>query len=341
MVEVKEINVNDIIVPAERARATFTDELTAELEASIRTHGFTVPILVAPAPNGKYTLIDGEHRLQIAKKLGYTALPCVIAEADDKKLTLLNILANTARGTQNPMDVAEQLKKAHDAGVSDEELAAATGHTKEWVRFYLNITELPDIYKNHLRTGRLKVGHMREVLRLPTPIEIDSALQSTLIHEWTVEDLKYYVDRRLMDLASMVKRVGPENMPPPPTPQEAVEIVSYSYCLMCKRKAKRDDMRMPIICQDCYNFLEYFAEQFGDTKKALEILYEAYTFYCAYNAKMPRLELSPAVPEGEPVPTQGGNVPNDTGVSPQTKSDDVELAELLVKIKKLKESGLI
>jgi len=131
--EVKEIPISD----EKRARATFTDEQFEELKASIKTHGFTIPILVRKLDNGKYELIDGEHRIMAAKELGYTKVPAVITGGDEKKVTLLNVLANTARGTQNPMDVAEALSRAYKAGATIEELAAATGHTESWVKLYL------------------------------------------------------------------------------------------------------------------------------------------------------------------------------------------------------------
>ena len=42
--EVREIPIKDIIIPEERARATFTPEQMEELRASIQKNGFTIPI---------------------------------------------------------------------------------------------------------------------------------------------------------------------------------------------------------------------------------------------------------------------------------------------------------
>jgi len=81
---VKKIPISKIIIPEDRARATFTPEQEAELKASIETHGFTVPILVADNGDGTYLLIDGEHRIMVAKELGYTEVPAVIVEKDDR-----------------------------------------------------------------------------------------------------------------------------------------------------------------------------------------------------------------------------------------------------------------
>jgi ParB/RepB/Spo0J family partition protein len=341
MVEVREIDVEKIFIPESRARATFSDEQHEELVASIKTHGFTIPILVSPMDDGRFLLIDGEHRVKIAKELGMKRVPAVITKGDEKQITLLNVLANTARGTQNPMDVAEMLKKCHDAGVSEEELAAAVGHTVEWVRFYIALTQLSDFYKEKLRSGELKVGHFREAIRLPTVEEVESALQSALIHKWTVEDLKYYVDRRLPIVKEIMKNEGPEALPPPPTPEQAKEVVLYGTCLACGRKVKRAEMRMPMICQDCYDFLMYFASQFKDTRKAMEELYKAYTFYQdAIRARRPKItkeeaEISSSEEE-KGIPAEVENA----AINEEEELDE-ETLRLAKQLKKLKQRGLI
>jgi len=339
--QVKQVAVSDIIVPDSRARATFTSEQDAELEASIKMHGFVVPILVAPAPDGKYMLIDGEHRLRVAERLGFKAVPAAVFEGDERKFSLLNILANTARGLQDPIGVAEQLKRCAEAGLSEDELAAATGHTREWVRFYILLNELSDDYKAKLKTGELKVGHIREALRLPTPIEVDAALKSALIHGWDVAVLHEYVNRRLPELREIYREGEPEQLPAPPTPEEAKELVEYRSCMACGRTVKNVDMRMPAICQQCYDFLNYFAQQFHDTGQALETLYKAYTFYMDAIQAGGKSSSQSLATEAQPVtqpqsalvevePAEGGSL-----------QIDAETLALARKIKLLREVGLI
>jgi ParB family chromosome partitioning protein len=276
---VEEIPIEKIIVPPERARATFTEEQHSELVASIKTHGFTVPILVSDNGDGTYTLIDGEHRLQIAKELGYTKVPAVVTEGDQKKIVLLNVLANTARGTQNPMDVARALLKAKEAGATEEELAAATGHTVDWVRFYLAINDLPEVYQEALREGRLKVGHVRECLRLPSPEEVDACLGTALKLSWTVDTTKYYVEHRLQSLKAYEAAAGPGPPPPPPTVEQAKEIIEWGDCMICNRKVPRKDLRMPVVCPDCYELAQYIVSVVGTGPEAMQKIYEALLLY--------------------------------------------------------------
>jgi len=359
---VKKIPIDKIVIPEKRARATFDEEKLAELRASIEKHGFTVPILVRELPDGKYELIDGEHRLKIVKELGWKEIPATILKVDDAKATLLNVLANTARGTQNPMDVAEALKKAKDAGLTEEELAAATGHDVRWVRLYLTLNELPDEYKEALRDGRLKVGHIKEAMRLPNPQEIDAALESTLVHGWSVSVLKYYVDRRLEEIKQAYEAGEPEKIAEPPKPEEAQQIVTYGDCMICAKKWPRKELMMPVLCPDCRTLLEYIVSQLGDPKKALNIVYEALKEYFekrqAQKQEQPQPTLISSGPTQYNIPNPMQNVQTSTntpgGLNQNTQQQSYpqmpdlsqlgiskEDLELLQKIKKLKEAGLL
>ena len=339
--QVKDVVVDDIVVPESRARSTFSLEQEAELEASMRAHGFVVPILVSPLPDGKYLLIDGEHRLAVARRLGLKTVPAAVFEGDERRFSLLNILANTARGTQDPIGISEQLKKCVDAGLSEDELAAATGHTRDWVRFYILLNELSDDYKAKLKTGELKVGHIREALRLPNPVEVDAALQSTLIHNWDVAVLHEYVNRRLPELREIYREGEPEQLPPPPTPEEAKEMVEYRSCMACGRTVKNVDMRMPAICQQCYDFLNYFAQQFHDTGQAMETLYKAYTFYMDAIQAGGKSSSQSLAAEVQAVTR---SQPTSVVVEPvegESLQVDAETLALARKIKLLREAGLI
>lgn len=277
--KVEEIQIDDIIIPEERARASFTPEQWEELKASIEKNGFTIPILVRQLDNGKYELIDGEHRIQIVKEMGWKKIPAVITDADDTRATLLNILANTARGSQNPMDVAEALRRAYNAGADVKELAAATGHTESWVKLYLTLTELPDVYKEALRNGELKVCHVQEAMRLMDPVEIDAALQSALQLGWNCKVMKYYVDQRLADIQRAREAGDKEFLDTPPDVQYAESIVMYGDCMICKRKVNRSDLSMPSICPDCRTLLEWIVDQLGDPREAMQTIYNALNLY--------------------------------------------------------------
>jgi len=340
-VDVREIEIEQIDIPEHRARATFTDEQTAELRASIERNGFTVPILVREMDGGRFELVDGEHRLAVVRELGWERIPAVISQLDDGKASILNVLANTARGAQNPMDVAEALVKARDSGVSIEELAAATGHTEQWVRLYLTLTELPDHYQDALREGKLKVGHVQEAMKLLDPIEIDAALQSVLVHGWTVSVLRYYVEQRAADLEKARAAGDTSFLETPPDPQYANKLVSYGECMTCHRKVNRADLFMPSVCVDCRTLLEWICDQLGDPKEAMQTIFNALNlYYDVTRRNKANMNLNPQAsqpPAPEPAPAQSPPAMQQQ-VRGEAEDEDVKLVKL---IKLLRQVGIV
>jgi len=339
--KVEEIEIDRIIVPKDRARSTFTEEQHEELKTSIQKHGFTVPILVKKLKDDKYELIDGEHRLSIMCELERKTIPAVIVEADSRKATLLNILANTARGSQNPMDVAEALLRAYNSGATVAELAAATGHTEDWVRNYLTLTELPEKFKEALRTGALKASHVFTAMMLDDEREVYSALDSVLAHNWTVSVLKYYVDQRAAEIERMHSAGKNGFIEAPPTPQYARELISYGDCSACKRKVNRNDLFMPTICVDCRTLLEYLCSQLGDPKEAMQTIYNALQLYFDVTRRERRgaeqyTPLSSSLPPEALSQQQGGAQPHAT--PPPSSSEEEKIIRI---IKALKEAGVL
>lgn len=338
---VQNIKIEDIVIPEQRARASFTDEQRAELKASIEKHGFSVPILVRRRDDGKYELIDGEHRIEVVKELGWTEIPAVISEASDLTANMLNILANTARGTQNTMDIAEALRRAYDAGASVEELAAATGHTQEWVCRHLTLTEMPDWVQDAVREQRLSIGHIDAALELDDEREVFAALETALQLNWQVSTLRNYVQQRLDTIKRLSMAGSDPYVAQPPTPQYAQTVVSYGDCMICQRKVNRADLYMPAICIDCRSLLEWIINTLGNPKDAMQTIYNALQWYFEAQRRM-NLGGAPQQQQVQQPIVQSSQVqqpePTVNTTSTQLSDEDMRLIKL---IKSLKEAGAL
>jgi ParB family chromosome partitioning protein len=302
----QEIEIAKIIIPEERSRATFTLEQEAELKASIEQNGFTIPILVRPVAEGKYELIDGEHRIKVVKGMGWTKIPAIITTTDEKRAAVLNFLANTARGTQNPIDISEALNRANQAGATIDELAAATGHTKDWVEFYLTLKKLPEVYYNALKNLELQVGAVKEAFRLPTPEDIDAILGATLLHKWPVSTVKIAVDNRLDELRlarEKAQELGEPTTAPEIRPEQ---LIQYDDCMICHAKVQRGQTWMKVICNPCLDLLKYLLSIFGDSKTAMTGVYEALKDYKEHQDYLRlKQKFEPEIKkEGTPPPSQ-------------------------------------
>ena len=74
----------DLIDPSpQQPRTKFDDGGLQELADSIRNNGVLQPVLLRPAPGGRYFLIAGERRWRASRLAGLTRLPAVVRDSAD------------------------------------------------------------------------------------------------------------------------------------------------------------------------------------------------------------------------------------------------------------------
>jgi ParB family transcriptional regulator, chromosome partitioning protein len=128
------------------------DALYESLRADIEEHGFTQPILVRRGENGRYQLIDGEHRWRAVAELGYGAIPSVVTDddGDDAKVRLLTM--NRLRGTFVPIKLAYVLADLAQR-IPEDELRRRLGMEAGELRDHLRLANFTDELGLKLREG--------------------------------------------------------------------------------------------------------------------------------------------------------------------------------------------
>ncbi len=99
------ININDIKINPGRREAA--PEAVQRLSESIAEVGMMNPITVT----GDYTLIAGLHRLEAAKKLGWTEVECRISDMDSLHTELAEIDENVIRTGLSDLELSELLAR--------------------------------------------------------------------------------------------------------------------------------------------------------------------------------------------------------------------------------------
>lgn len=92
-----------------------------KLRDEIRRNGFMAPVLARPL-GGRFQIVDGEHRLGIAKELGMAEVPCVIVDLDDTAAKIKTLQMNGFRGDNDPVLLAGLLAEL-EKEMSPEKLA--------------------------------------------------------------------------------------------------------------------------------------------------------------------------------------------------------------------------
>src|SRR5688572_11830721 len=87
-------------------RREFREEDLAQLQASLGATGLLQPITVRAA-GSEFELVAGERRLRAATRLGWSEIPAIVKELDDRDLLTLALVENLQRADLNPVEEAE------------------------------------------------------------------------------------------------------------------------------------------------------------------------------------------------------------------------------------------
>lgn len=131
--DIEFIDVGKIIVndwnPNEMKEREY-ERLTREIKNS----GLISAIEVYPLEDGRYRVIDGEHRFRVARDLGYDEMPCVILDeemfADKDVQKMETVKANMLTGNEDPekfMSLVLEMKEKY----GEEDLQDLFGYTDD------------------------------------------------------------------------------------------------------------------------------------------------------------------------------------------------------------------
>lgn len=116
-VEILDLSIKDIVIPADRARDYDEDHARA-LAALIQAQGLLHPIRVRAVGDG-YSLISGLHRLRAHEMNGWGTIPATVSDAEDVNVARLEeVMENLGRAELIALDWCHhlyELKKAWSA----------------------------------------------------------------------------------------------------------------------------------------------------------------------------------------------------------------------------------
>ncbi len=153
-------------------RHEFAPEQLAELQDSIRQNGLLQPIVVRPAPKGaaegaEWELVAGERRWRAVRGLGWTEVPAIVKELDDRAMLVLAIVENVQRAGLSPLEEAAGYRKLIDEfGFTQAEVAEGVGRDRSTVANLLRLLHLPASVQKLVENGDLSMGHARAILGL-------------------------------------------------------------------------------------------------------------------------------------------------------------------------------
>ena len=176
-------------------RKEFAPAQLAELEASIRANGLLQPITVRPAGAG-FELIAGERRFRAMQRIGWTEVPAIIRDIDDKALLTLAMVENLQRADLNPIEEAEGYQQLiSQFSLTQQEVADVVGKDRSTVANTLRLLALPSVVRRMVRESELTIGHARALLALGDDHRMIEFAKAIVAEGWNVRE----VERRVRD----------------------------------------------------------------------------------------------------------------------------------------------
>jgi ParB family chromosome partitioning protein len=197
------IPINQIRPNPFQPRKEFRDDELAQLQASLAANGLLQPITLRGAGNS-YELVAGERRLRAATRLGWTEIPAIVKDYDDKALLTLALVENLQRSDLNPIEEAEGYSRlSAEFALTQQEIAEVVGKDRSTVANSLRLLNLPAVVRRMLQDGQLSVGHARALLGISSERVMIDLAREAVAKNYSVRD----VERR-------VKHAGTSTRPP-------------------------------------------------------------------------------------------------------------------------------
>lgn len=164
------VRIADVSPNPFQPRRSFSEGELAELEASLRANGLLQPITVRPKGQGKWELVTGERRLRAATRLGWTEIPAVVRDFDDRAMLTLALVENLQRSDLNALEEAVGYQRLIDEfGLTQQQVADAVGKDRTTITNLIRVLTLPPAIRTMVEQGLLSTGHARALLTLRDP----------------------------------------------------------------------------------------------------------------------------------------------------------------------------
>src|SRR5215213_889655 len=163
--DLRQVRIADISPNRFQPRRAFTESELAELEASIKASGLLQPVVVRARADGKWELVAGERRLRAVTRLGWSDIPAVVRDFDDRAMLTLALVENLQRADLNPLEEAEGYQRLIDEfGLTQQQVADAVGKDRTTITNLLRVLTLQPAVRQLLERGHLSAGHARALL---------------------------------------------------------------------------------------------------------------------------------------------------------------------------------
>ncbi|KQR79340.1 chromosome partitioning protein ParB [Rhizobium sp. Leaf384] len=158
-------------------RRTFNEAELQDLANSVRQHGIVQPVVVRTMDGDRFEIIAGERRWRAAQLAGFSDIPVIVRDVDDRTALEIAIVENVQRSDLNPLEEAMGYELLiADHGYTQNDLGEIIGKSRSHVANSLRLLKLPEPVRDMLSSGTLSAGHARALIPTSDPTTLARAI---------------------------------------------------------------------------------------------------------------------------------------------------------------------
>ncbi|WP_318616535.1 nucleoid occlusion protein [Sporosarcina sp. YIM B06819] len=232
--KIEQVKIESIKPNKYQPRTIFSEEKIEELARTIHIHGVIQPIVIRKIDDA-YEIIAGERRYRAMKKLGWSEVPAIIRELDDKETASIALIENLQREELTAIEEAfayEKLIELHS--LTQEALAQRLGKGQSTVANKLRLLKLPEEIKTAILTKELSERHARALIPLKES-DLQLRLYKEIIEQQlNVKQLEARIQQLLNPEEEKEKRKAPRRKSVSKDVRIAVNTIRQSLVLVTK-----------------------------------------------------------------------------------------------------------
>lgn len=184
----QEISVDLIDPNPYQTRRQINEVSLAELAESIRVSGVVQPVVLRPAPNGRFQLVAGERRWLASKRAGKLTVPAVVRQISNEQAIEITIIENLQREDLNPMEQARAFERlSREFNLTQEQIAARTGKDRASIANFIRLLKLPSSLQEALENSVISFGHGKVLAGLVAfPEQLEKAAHEVIAKQLSV-----------------------------------------------------------------------------------------------------------------------------------------------------------
>jgi ParB/RepB/Spo0J family partition protein len=247
---IRSVEVDEIEVPELRVTSTVDDHIMAELRESIQKEGILQPLQVIMIGEKKI-IVDGLHRLYVAKELGIKKVPCIVYEGTERDLMVRNLVLNRQRGKSNPVHEAQVIRHLlEDEQLTLEEVSGLCNLSPGWVSRLHKVSHLPPQVLSLVEEGVLAVSSADHLTRLQDPQLQIQVARDAVAWKYTEDQVR----TRVADLLQTRPQPGPGDTA---FDESGKPTIIPLVCYLCHTEVTRSDGYI-WICDEHRNLIDEF-----------------------------------------------------------------------------------